>query len=184
VRDRIARVRGIDAVCKSTNLPLWASHTGSFDRGPRAGETVDAPLAIVTTVDLDYSGRSASACCAAATSPMPTAIDRSRWRSSTSGREAHWPDQDPIGRTFRFDSEPAARHVGVVKTISPDAGRDAAARGLSAAAAERRGRARVYIRSSGNPSQAIGTVQRGCGDGLRARSRTRRYRRHRHSRCG
>jgi predicted lysophospholipase L1 biosynthesis ABC-type transport system permease subunit len=87
---------------------------------------------------------------------MPVAIVNERMA------ERYWPNQDPIGRTFRFDSETVARQiVGVVKTIkyqtlgeTPQPAvylplRQNYADGLV-----------IYVRTSGNPSQAIGTVQR------------------------
>jgi hypothetical protein len=76
--------------------------------------------------------------------------------------ERYWPNQDPIGRTFRFDTESTIRHVvGVVKTIKyqtlgetpqpcvylPRAQSDADSLVL-------------YVRSTGDPVQAIGAVQR------------------------
>jgi predicted lysophospholipase L1 biosynthesis ABC-type transport system permease subunit len=87
---------------------------------------------------------------------MPVAIINERMA------ERYWPNQDPIGRTFRFDSEAIERHiVGIVKTVKyqtlgetpqPCAYlplRQHYVDGLV-----------LYVRTGGDPSRAIGTVQR------------------------
>jgi len=164
VRDKVALMPGVAAVSWSTNLPLWANLYRRVSlEGREAAKQADAPLAIVVTVDLDYfrtlglgvtRGRDFTD--ADRERALPSAIVNERMA------ERYWPNQDPIGRTFRFDSEPIARHVvGVVKTIkyqtlgeTPQPAvylplRQNPADGLV-----------LYVRASGDPSQAIGTVQR------------------------
>jgi predicted permease len=164
VRDRVARVPGITAVSWSTNLPLWANQYRRVSiEGREPAKQSDLPLAVVSTVDLDYfkvlglgvaRGRDFSD--ADRDRSMAVAIINDRMA------ERYWPNQDPIGRTFRFDTAPIALHVvGVVKTIkyqtlgeTPQPAvylpfRQNYADGLV-----------LYVRASGNPARAIGTVQR------------------------
>jgi predicted permease len=164
VRDRIALVPGIGAVSWSTNLPLWANQYRRIAiEGREAAKQADAPLAVAVTVDLEYfkvlglgvtRGRDFAA--ADRDQSMPVAIINERMA------ERYWPNQDPIGRTFRFDSEILTRHiVGVVKTIkyqtlgeTPQPAvylplRQNYADGLV-----------LYVRTTGDPARAIGTVQR------------------------
>src|SRR6266850_2453170 len=164
VRDRIALVPGIGAVSWSTNLPLWANLYRRISiEGQEPTRPADAPVAVVVTVDLDYfkvlglgvtRGRDFTD--ADRDPSMRVAIVNERMA------ERYWPNQDPIGRTFRFDSEAVARHVvGVVKTIkyqtlgeTPQPAvylplRQHYAHGLV-----------LYVRTAGDPSHAIGTVQR------------------------
>jgi len=164
VRDRIERVPGITAVSWSTNMPLWANQYRrvSID-GAAPSKQSDLPLALVTTVDVDYfkvlgfgmtQGRDFTS--GDSEKGMAVAIVNDRMA------ERYWPNQNPIGRTFRFDSDPTARHViGIVKTIkyqtlgeTPQPAvylpfRQNYADGLV-----------LYVRSSGEPARAIGTVQR------------------------
>src|SRR5256712_10581100 len=164
VRDRIALVPGIDAVSWSTNLPLWANQYRRIAiEGRESAKQADAPLAVAVTVDLEYfkvlglgvmRGRDFTD--ADRERSMPVAIVNERMA------ERYWPNQDPIGRTFRFDSETIPRHiVGVVKTIkyqtlgeTPQPAvylplRQNYADGLV-----------LYVRATGDPARAIGTVQR------------------------
>jgi predicted permease len=121
------------------------------------------PLALVITVDLDYfkvlglgvtRGRDFTD--ADRDRSLAAAIINERMA------ERYWPNQDPIGRTFRFDTDPVPRHVvGIVKTIkyqtlgeTPQPAvylpfRQNYADGLV-----------LYLRTSGDPARAIGTVQR------------------------
>jgi len=164
VRDRIERVPGITAVSWSTNMPLWANQYRrvSID-GAAPSKQSDLPLALVTTVDVDYfkvlgfgmtQGRDFTS--GDSETGMAVAIVNDRMA------ERYWPNQNPIGHTFRFDSDPTARHViGIVKTIkyqtlgeTPQPAvylpfRQNYADGLV-----------LYVRSSGEPARAIGTVQR------------------------
>ena len=164
VRDRIERVPGITAVSWSTNMPLWANQYRrvSID-GAAPSKQSDLPLALVTTVDVDYfkvlgfgmtQGRDFTS--GDTEKGMAVAIVNDRMA------ERYWPNQNPIGRTFRFDSDPTPRHViGIVKTIkyqtlgeTPQPAvylpfRQNYADGLV-----------LYVRSSGEPARAIGTVQR------------------------
>ena len=164
VRDRIERVPGITAVSWSTNMPLWANQYRrvSID-GAAPSKQSDLPLALVTTVDVDYfkvlgfgmtQGRDFTS--GDSEKGMAVAIVNDRMA------ERYWPNQNPIGHTFRFDSDPTARHViGIVKTIkyqtlgeTPQPAvylpfRQNYADGLV-----------LYVRSSGEPARAIGTVQR------------------------
>jgi predicted permease len=163
-RDRIARVPGIDAVSWSTNLPLWANlYRRITIEGREPTKQADAPLAIVTTVDLDYfkalglgvlRGRDFTD--ADRDRSIPVAIVNERMA------ERYWPNQDPIGRTFRFDSEPTARHiVGVVKTIKYQTLGETPQPAVYLPLRQNYADALVlYVRTSGDPSQAIGTAQR------------------------
>jgi predicted permease len=164
VRDRVARVPGIAAVSWSTNLPLWANqYRRVVIEGSEPTKQSELPLALATTVDLDYFKvlglgvtRGRDFVDADREGSMAVAIVNERMA------ERYWPNQEAIGRTFRFDTDPIARHVvGVVKTIkyqtlgeTPQPAvylplRQNYADGLV-----------LYVRASGDPTRAIGTVQR------------------------
>jgi predicted lysophospholipase L1 biosynthesis ABC-type transport system permease subunit len=87
---------------------------------------------------------------------MPVAIVNERMA------ERYWPNQDPIGRAFRFDSETIARHVvGVVKTIKYQTLGETPQPAIYLPFEQNYADGLVlYVRSAGDPSQAIGTVQR------------------------
>jgi len=164
VRDRIARLRGIDAVSWSTNLPLWANvYRRVSIEGREPAKQADAPLALVTTVGLEYfnvlglgvaRGRDFTG--ADRDRSVPVAIVNERMA------ERYWPNQDPIGRTFRFDSETMARQVvGVVKTIKYQTLGEAPQPAIYLPFEQNYADGLVlYVRTAGDPSQAIGTVQR------------------------
>jgi predicted permease len=164
VRERVARVPGVEAVSWSTNLPLWANQYRRVSiEGREPAKSSEMPLALVITVDLDYfkvlglgvtRGRDFTD--ADRDRSLAAAIINERMA------ERYWPNQDPIGRTFRFDTDPVPRHVvGIVKTIkyqtlgeTPQPAvylpfRQNYADGLV-----------LYLRTSGDPARAIGTVQR------------------------
>jgi predicted permease len=164
VRERVSRQPGVTAVSWSTNLPLWANQYRRISiEGLEPARQSDMPLAVVTTVDLDYfkvlglgitRGRDFSD--ADRERSMAVAVINERMA------ERYFPNQDPIGRRFRFDSEPTARQVaGVVKTIkyqtlgeTPQPAvylpfRQNYADGLV-----------LYVRTSDDPARAIGTAQR------------------------
>jgi predicted permease len=163
-RDRIARVPGVDAVSWSTNLPLWANQYRRVSiEGREPSRQADAPLAIVTTVDLEYfkalglgvlRGRDFTD--GDRDRSIPVAIVNERMA------ERYWPNQDPIGRTFRFDSEPTARQIiGVVRTIKYQTLGEAPQPAVYLPLRQNYADALVlYVRTTGEPSQAIGTVQR------------------------
>ena len=164
VRERIARLRGIDAASWSTNLPLWANlYRRVSVEGSEPARKADAPLALVTTVDLDYfkalglgvtRGRDFTD--ADRQRSVPVAIINERMA------DRYWPNQDPIGRTFRFDSETIARRVvGVVKTIKYQTLGETPQPAIYLPFEQHYTDGLVlYVRTTGDPSQAIGTVQR------------------------
>ena len=164
VRDRVALLPGITAVSWSTNLPLWANlYRRVSIEGREPTKQADAPLAIVITVDLDYfktlglgvtRGRDFTD--ADRERSLPVAIVNERMA------ERYWPSQDPIGRTFRFDSEAVARQVvGVVKTIKYQTLGEAPQPAAYLPFRQNYADALVlYVRTSGDPSQAVGAAQR------------------------
>jgi len=164
VRDAVARLRGIDAASWSTNLPLWANlYRRVSVEGSEPARKADAPLALVTTVDLDYfkalglgvtRGRDFTD--ADRQRSVPVAIINERMA------DRYWPNQDPIGRTFRFDSETIARRVvGVVKTIKYQTLGETPQPAIYLPFEQHYTDGLVlYVRTTGDPSQAIGTVQR------------------------
>jgi len=164
VRDRIERVPAITAVSWSTNLPLWANQYRrvSID-GAAPSKQSDLPLAVVTTVDVDYfkvlgfgmtRGRDFTS--DDTDTGMAVAIVNDRMA------ERYWPNQDPIGRTFRFDSDLTVRHVvGIVKTIKYQTLGEAPQPAVYLPFRQNYADGLVlYVRSSGEPARAIGTVQR------------------------
>jgi putative ABC transport system permease protein len=164
VRDRIERVPAITAVSWSTNLPLWANQYRrvSID-GAAPSKQSDLPLAVVTTVDVDYfkvlgfgmtRGRDFTS--DDTDTGMAVAIVNDRMA------ERYWPNQDPIGRTFRFDSDLTVRHViGIVKTIKYQTLGEAPQPAVYLPFRQNyAGGLVLYVRSSGEPARAIGTVQR------------------------
>src|SRR5262249_40734911 len=55
VRDRVARLSGIESVSWASNLPLWARASSGLEvEGRQARSRADQIRAVVNTVDLDY----------------------------------------------------------------------------------------------------------------------------------
>jgi hypothetical protein len=164
VRERVARVPGIAAVSWSTNLPLWANQYRRVSiEGRESAKQSDMPLALVTTIDLDYfkvlglgvtRGRDFTD--ADRDGSMAVAIINERMA------ERYWPNQDAIGRTFRFDTDPIARHViGVVKTIKYQTLGETPQPAVYLPVRQNYADGLVlYVRTSGDPARAIGTVER------------------------
>jgi predicted permease len=74
----------------------------------------------------------------------------------------YWPNQDPIGRRMRFDSDTTARQiVGIVKTIKYQTIGEPPQPAIYVALDQNYSEAMVlYVRSAGNPAAILPTVER------------------------
>ncbi|PYQ96394.1 MAG: hypothetical protein DMF97_15445, partial [Acidobacteria bacterium] len=164
VRERISALPGVAGVSWAANQPLWASMYRRVvieGREPRdASETI---LTLVNTVDTGYF----------ATLDVPVRAGRDFTRGDGAGTlpvaivndtmaAQYWPNQDPIGRRIRFDSDATARHiVGIVKTIKYQTIGEPPQPALYVPLDQNYSEAMVlYVRSAGNPAAILPTVER------------------------
>ena len=164
VRERISALPGVAGVSWAANQPLWASvyrRVVIEGREPRdASETI---LTLVNTVDTGYF----------ATLDVPVRAGRDFTRGDGAGTlpvaivndtmaAQYWPNQDPIGRRIRFDSDATARHiVGIVKTIKYQTIGEPPQPALYVPLDQNYSEAMVlYVRSAGNPAAILPTVER------------------------
>ena len=164
VRERISALPGVAGVSWAANQPLWASMYQRVvieGREPRdASETI---LTLVNTVDTGYF----------ATLDVPVRAGRDFTRGDGAGTlpvaivndtmaAQYWPNQDPIGRRIRFDSDATARHiVGIVKTIKYQTIGEPPQPALYVPLDQNYSEAMVlYVRSAGNPAAILPTVER------------------------
>ena len=164
VRERISALPGVAGVSWAANQPLWASMYRRVvieGREPRdASETI---LTLVNTVDTGYF----------ATLDVPVRAGRDFTRGDGAGTlpvaivndtmaAQYWPNQDPIGRRIRFDSDATARQiVGIVKTIKYQTIGEPPQPAIYVPLDQNYSEAMVlYVRSAGNPAAILPTVER------------------------
>jgi predicted permease len=164
VRERISALPGVAGVSWAANQPLWASMYRRVvieGREPRdASETI---LTLVNTVDTGYF----------ATLDVPVRAGRDFTRGDSAGTlpvaivndtmaAQYWPNQDPIGRRIRFDSDATARQiVGIVKTIKYQTIGEPPQSAIYVPLDQNYSEAMVlYVRSAGNPAAILPAVER------------------------
>jgi predicted permease len=164
VRERISALPSVAGVSWAANQPLWASMYRRVvieGREPRdASETI---LTLVNTVDTGYF----------ATLDVPVRAGRDFTRGDSAGTlpvaivndtmaAQYWPNQDPIGRRIRFDSDATARQiVGIVKTIKYQTIGEPPQSAIYVPLDQNYSEAMVlYVRSAGNPAAILPAVER------------------------
>jgi putative ABC transport system permease protein len=163
-RDRASAVRGVSSVSLASNMPLWASvYRRLVIEGEEPRQSSGAVMALANTVDLDYfrtlgiailRGRDFTA--ADRAGAMPVAI------INDTMAQKYWPGQDPVGRRFRFDTDPSFREViGVVKTVKYQTLGEAPQPCVYVPL--RQGYSdwmTLYVRTDGKPAPVLAAVQR------------------------
>lgn len=164
VRDRVATLSGVTSVSWASNQPLWASvYRSVFIEGRPQQDESEAILTLVNTVDLDYfrtSGigviRGRDFTDADREAALPVAIIN----ETMAGK--YWPNQDPVGKRFRFGADGAAREVvGVVKTVRYQRLGETPQPCVYLPLRQNYSEAMVlYIRTEGDPARVLPTVER------------------------
>ena len=164
VRERLATMRGIEAVSWATNLPLWAKQYRrvSFE-GQALPDGTTAVLTLVNSVDVDYfktlgiavrEGRDFGT--RDREDAPPVAIVNQTMASK------YWPGQDPIGRRIQLEGDPAPREiVGVVETTKYQTLREPAQSCAFVPLAQNYADAMtLYVRTTGDPGGMLDTIRR------------------------
>jgi len=148
----------------AANQPLWASvYRRLIVEGREPQEKSDAMLTLSHTVDVGYFSTIGVALRAGRDF---VAADRAGTVSVAIVNETmatkYWPDQDPIGRRFRFDTDTQPREiVGFVKTIKYQTIGEAPQPAVYVPLSQNYADAMVlYVRSAGNPASTLQTVER------------------------
>jgi len=163
-RERVATIPGVASVSWAANQPLWASvYRRLIVEGREPQEKSDAMLTLAHTVDVGYfstigvalrAGRDFVAADRAGTVSVAIVNETMATR--------YWPDQDPIGRRFRFDTDTQPREiVGVVKTIKYQTIGEAPQPAVYVPLSQNYADAMVvYVRSAGSPASTLQAVER------------------------
>ena len=164
VRDRIAAMPGIAHVSWSSNLPFWnRAARGILIEGRETRNKSDVVTTIVNTVGLDYF----------ATTGIPVIEGRDFSRADRDGSlpaaivnetmaSRYWPNQDPLGKRFKFSGENSYRQiVGVVKTVNYQALNEEPQPCIYLPLDQNFSDAMVlYVRTGRDPSQLLSALQR------------------------
>lgn len=121
VRARVSAIPGVASLSWASNMPFWnRASRGITMEGQALQKKSEVVMSIVNTVDLDYfdtmriavrRGRDFTA--ADRDGAIPVAIINETLAAR------YWPNQDPIGKRFKFSGESFFRQiVGVAKTIN------------------------------------------------------------------
>jgi predicted permease len=164
VRERAAAVPGVDATAWASAPPLTPSFFRTVLReGENPETTVSTNLAVMTITtpgyfrvlgiplvrgrDFTYADREGS---------VPVAIVNETFAARM------WPDQDPVGRRFRFFTDSIFREViGVAKTVKYTfIGEDAQIAAYTPLAQDPGDAMVLIVRAGGGPGAALGEVQR------------------------
>jgi predicted permease len=121
VRERVARLPGVESVSWATNLPLWGRTVNGLQvEGRQARSQADKITTIVNTVDLDYFETAG------------VVIDRGREFANIDQEAAapvaivneklardYWPNGEALGKRIRLPGEPQMRQiVGIARTAN------------------------------------------------------------------
>ena len=121
VRTQVSAMPGIASVSWSSNLPLWARLSrGILIEGQTPQRQSDTVTAVVDTIDLSYFETTGIALTRGRDftdmdrdGSLPAAIVNETMAAK------YWPNQDPLGKRFRFSGDKFLRQiVGVVKTAN------------------------------------------------------------------
>ena len=163
-RERVATIPGVASVSWAVNQPLWASvYRRLVVEGREPQEKSDALLTLSHTIDVGYFSTIGVALRAGRDF---VAADRAGMVSVAIVNETmatkYWPDQNPLGRRFRFDTDTQPREiVGVVKTIKYQTIGEAPQPAVYVPLSQNYADAMVlFVRSAGNPASTLQTVER------------------------
>jgi putative ABC transport system permease protein len=164
VRQRVSTIPGVTSVSWAANQPLWASgyRRVFLDDGGLRDE-LSAPLTLVNPIDTGYFATTGIRI-VRGRDFMDTDRDASVLVAIINETMAskYWPQQDPIGRRFRFEPDGAAREVvGVVKTVKYQAIGEAPQPCVYVPLRQNYSQAMVlYVRGAGDATSVLTTVER------------------------
>ena len=121
VRERVARIPGVESVSWASNMPLWARAVSGLQvEGRPERSRTDSPTTIVNTVDRDYFD---TAGVAIATGREFTMVDQETSMAVAIVNEKlandYWPGEGALGRRLRLPGEKQFRQViGVARTAN------------------------------------------------------------------
>jgi len=163
-REMVSRLPGVASTSWASNQPLWASlYRRIVVDGRESQGKGDALLVLVNTVDVDYfktmavgvkAGREFTAADRAGSLPVALVNETMAAR--------YWPNEDPVGRQFRFDTDRSPRQIiGVVKTIKYQTIGEPPQPAMFVPLAQNYSDAMVlYVRATRDPAAMLKTVQR------------------------
>jgi predicted permease len=164
VRERVARIPGVESVSWASNMPLWARSVGGLQvEGHQARSQADKISTIIDTVDTNYfetagvaleSGREFTNL--DQENSMPVAIVNEKMAHD------YWPDKNALGKRIQLPGEKQMRQiVGVARNASYTNWGEAPQLCVYVPLEQNYGGVMaLYVRSRGNPQQIMLPVQR------------------------
>jgi predicted permease len=164
VRERVARLPGIESVSWSSNLPLWARSVNQLQvEGRQARSQADTITSIVNTVDRNYFE---TAGVKIERGREFTNVDQesSAQVAIVNEKMAHdfWPDGEALGKRIQLPDEKQMRQIiGVVKTANYTAWGEPPQLCVYVPLEQKYSDAMtLYVRSTGDPKQLLVPVPR------------------------
>jgi predicted permease len=164
VRERVARIPGVESVSWSSNLPLWGrAVNGLVVEGRQPRSQADKITTIVNTVDLDYFETAG------------VTIDRGREFTNIDQEQSapvaivnqklahdYWPGGDALGKRIQLPGAKQMRQiVGIARTANYTNWAEPPQPCVYLPAAQNYSDAMTfYVRSKGDPRQVVKAVQR------------------------
>jgi predicted permease len=168
VGDRVARLPGVAAVSWASNLPFWSSPSrGILIEGQEQERKSETISTVTDTVDLDYfktmripllQGRAFTNSDQDGSLPVVIVNENLAWR--------YWPNGNAIGQHLRLTGDTITRQiVGVVKTSNYTSLGEAPQPCVYLPMRQNPGSdAILYVRTAGDPSRILESVQRQIRD--------------------
>jgi len=164
VRDRVARIPGIQAVTWASNLPFWSSASRSvFIEGQEQQRKSETLVTVTNTIDVEYFK----------TMRIPLLQGRVFTDGDQDGSlpvviinedlaRRYWPNGNAVGNHIRLSGDTVTRQiVGVVKTSNYTSLGEAPQPCLYLPLRQNSGgSSNLYVRSGGDPAQVLEAVQR------------------------
>jgi predicted permease len=163
-RSRVANLPGISSASLATNMPLWGRASRPIIiEGAEQRDRSSGTITLVNTIDVDYfrtmdidilSGRDLTE--NDNEESVPLAI------INEAMAERHWPNQNAIGRRFRFVGETEFRQVaGIVRTVKIVTLSEAPQPCIYLPVRQNPVSAMMlYVRTPGDPAAVVETVRR------------------------
>jgi putative ABC transport system permease protein len=164
VRERVARLPGVQSVSWASNLPLWARNGNPLEvEGWQQRSQADKITGVVTTVDLDYFETAG------------VTIDRGRAFTNVDQENSapvaivnekmahdYWPGGDALGKRIQLGDEKQMRQiVGIAKTANYSTWAETPQLCIYVPLEQKYSDAMtLYVRSTGNPREVMLPVQR------------------------
>src|SRR5579862_3194078 len=164
VRERVARIPGVESVSWSANLPLWSRVVNGLQvEGRQQRSRADKITTVVNTIDLDYfatagvvldHGRDFSALDRETSAPVAIVNEKLA--------HDYWPSGDVLGKRIQLPGEDRMRQVvGVVRTAMYSNWGETPQLCVYVPLEQNYSDSMVlYVRSKADPDQLMGPVQR------------------------